>query len=408
MNRPGRHFGPVAAALLALLAGAAPATEFALVPEFRQTLLANDNIRLAPDFVDNPGSYGAIADFRLAAIAAGELYSVEIKPRAEIQRYQGDSTRNRDNYFIDSTVTRVFQRSVFSLAMAASDVSTQTSELTDSGRFFSNSSRISWSIAPQWNYSATDKLTLGVNALYNDVDFENSGVSVFVDYLYTSFGGSATYAFSDRTSFIGSLSYSIFRTPETFGRTETKTWSFGLAHDFSDTANVSVSMGHQHSDIEFVGQQIGFDPSVGFILITAPDESSDGGSIVTVEGEKRFDRVRLAMDFRRSVQPSSEGVQSQTTVVRGRARYRWTRNLLLSGDFTYQERSSLNDLNLRLNQDLYVLKAGVSKTLNKRWRLETAYEHRRITRGNDIDSDYNRINLTLIYNGKPPSFPVIQ
>ena len=174
------------------------ATEYHVQPRASFKTLVNDNRRL---FAENPTTvYGGVLNLGGSLYVADALHSAVLDPRVRLSRFQGDSDLNRDEYFFDGELGKVLKNGRLALAGAYSDTSTLTSELTDTGLFSTNKSRISYLLAPSYIHFFTPALSFSISGSVNDVEFEDSEETGFVNYTNYVLGTFLQYAISDRTS----------------------------------------------------------------------------------------------------------------------------------------------------------------------------------------------------------------
>lgn len=341
--------------------------------------------------------------------AADALHSAILNPKVRVSRFQGDSDLNRDEYFFNGELGRVFEKGRLGLEGAYSDTSTLTSELTDTGLFSTNRSRISYLLAPAYTHFLTPALTATISGSVNDVEFEDSEETGFVNYTNYALGTSLQYAISDRTRYTAQLSATIFDTPDRRSRAESLIYQVGFIHDYSETTSILFSIGNIHSDIEFQTQTLQFITNQGFVFQNVPASTRENGSILEIDVRKQLVRGQLRGNYSRSVSPSSQGVQNVFENVFGEARWRFNQHLDAVASISYQDRRSQGDLFQGLDQTFIVANGILTQRLTKNWFVSGGYQYRRQERAtNGVVTDFNELSVTFRYVADGPSFPLVQ
>ena len=313
-------------------------------------------------------------------------YDVTVTPKVRLSRYTKETELDSEDYFVNINGQKIFERHQFAGGFSFEEEATIRTEQDDSEVFNVNVDRTTLSLNGSWSYRISDRLSYTAFGNAIDVSFEEDPRTGFVDYLVFGLGSSLSYAFSERTTLIGTFSVSEFKVPEI--GTETRSYSFqgGFQHEFDRSLSTTFYFGHNISHIDFKSSQtrlISLSP-LRFDTFVVDQSERSAGEIIDLTVAKKFERSELKFEWSRSFSPSSQGARQRTEIVRGYARYRLTENLDADFAAVYRERTQEGQLNAqRLNNFKVVNTRGrLLYQFTPRWRGEVGYRYRRIDRLN--------------------------
>ena len=247
------------------------------------------------------------SEAQLAATYTRPTYNISLRPKFRLSRYTEQTELDSEDYFVKLAGLKALERQQYSGEFNYEREASFTTEQIDSGNFNVNVPRTTFSLNGTWQYSLTSKLNLSLSGNAQDVSFEEDPRSTLVGYEYYGFGTTLSYATSDRTSWLLSLSPSIFKTPQTGGETTSYAYQFGFQHRFDDSLDASFRIGHNISHQKFKtarAQIISFVPLL-FSTSIVNETSRSAGEIIDLRIDKRFTRSDMSFEWNRSFSPSS-------------------------------------------------------------------------------------------------------
>ena len=340
------------------------------------------------------------SEAQLAATYTRPTYNISLRPKFRLSRYTEQTELDSEDYFVKLAGLKALERQQYSGEFNYEREASFTTEQIDSGNFNVNVPRTTFSLNGTWQYSLTSKLNLSLSGNAQDVSFEEDPRSTLVGYEYYGFGTTLSYATSDRTSWLLSLSPSIFKTPQTGGETTSYAYQFGFQHRFDDSLDASFRIGHNISHQKFKtarAQIISFVPLL-FSTSIVNETSRSAGEIIDLRIDKRFTRSDMSFEWNRSFSPSSQGSRQKSQEVKGIGRYQITQFFDARLEASYRERSQEGQVGIRgLNdQEILTFRGGLLYRLSRSLRAELAYEYqerKRLTA--ETKSDHHRVLIGI-------------
>lgn len=279
--------------LLALVGGAAlpaPAAEWGVTPEVGNTLVYDDNRRLAVG--EHDPAWGTLLDAGVALGVRTERTEAEITPRIEVRRFSAEQDLlDRDDRHLQGVVRHLGERSRLELNAALSYRGSLTTDLESTERTNVNSDTRDRSLGATWSYAVTPSNTLQVSGNYSDIDYDLDRTTGLRDYRFASIAATGVHQWSARDQISLSVFRSRFRSPEatttldgvaTTGETETTTTGFQLGWNrtLSETLTGSVSVGTRHSETRSTTRRtttngVNFVPPGGQVEVVADTRGGD-------------------------------------------------------------------------------------------------------------------------------------
>jgi hypothetical protein len=257
----------------------------------------------------------------------------------------------------------------------------------ETGDVFSSERRERVRIEPQWSYDITERLTVGLEASYMDVSYDDSITSDLVDYTDQRVEGSLARAFTERMrGYIGARARNY---DNELGTNEVDGVSavIGIESDISETTRFQAEVGYEDTERVLTGE-------------------SDSNVVGNLSLVRRLETVTLLAQYRRDIASSGSG---QVTA-------RDSLNFILRKDFTervsgglglraYQNEAVGDEALSSEERDFIEFRARLAVALSQAFSVEADYRHARVERSGgvagDTSADSNGIILWLIYRPTP-------
>lgn len=222
------------------------AAEWQLTPNSRLASGYTDNPRFLPEGGNDEIQNGAELGAQLTG--GTERLRVAVTPRATFSRYRTDQSLDTNNQYLGLTTSWQTERVQWSGDVQLTHDSTQTSELGTTGLVQNNSRRdyLSVGAGPRW--TASEALTLGANAQWNDVHYADDFSSGLADYTRSSASLSGALATSDRTRITLSVQGGELQAASRQVPTRDAGLTLGLNHELGPRWSLSVAAGPSWAD----------------------------------------------------------------------------------------------------------------------------------------------------------------
>lgn len=391
------------AVLLSFLAYVSSASEFAVTPRLRSSVEVYDNRRLRP--VDGSGLLAAQARMGLDAEYSRPTSSITVSPEFQIIRNTSQKTLDAENYLVDFSAAKQFERHQFSFDFSFERELSAATELEEVGFIDTAIPRTEFSMSSSLISFVTERLQLISYGGYTDVAYSDSQNTVLNDYSNASVGLNLDYAASARTSLLVRTGASIFETPSFGNKTTAYRLQLGIRHALDETLDVQFIIGQNISQAKSTSRR---QVVVSLVPLTLADQvvtSTErlGGQILETNIVKRWDKGNLTVQWDRFISPSSLGSRQKRQAVAGQLLHRfdrrWTANAFIRYVEQEQELGSLGTLNVR---NRIGSGASVRYRQTEHLALTMTYRHDLLFGSNGTpDAKANRLMLEMSYTGKP-------
>lgn len=359
----------------------------------------HDNILLTTQPHDSVSGTSAAARADLGVRAA--TWDVHANLGAKSAWFDEEAL-DRDDYHLKLFSQLVGQRSIWQLDGSRLQESLLTGDVIDPDTGLPRSQRSRWTetVSPAVTYSL--RATTQVRLRFNDthVTYEESGLASLFDYRSQSAEITVSEQWSPRTTLSFTVAGSQFTVPENRDL-ESRTVSAyaGVSHWFTPLFRFGLSAGTWHNESEFIDCVQAF-----FIFCLQFDrvETTDTGTVLQADVERRFERSRLSGKLSRGVRPSGSGTEVEFDQVslsyehQIRASRLWA--ILLTDAIRTR---SLSGAPTGIDRDYYQIAPRLRYRFTRNLDLEASYRHTRQTYETALDAATNdSVYLTLTY--RPP------
>lgn len=343
---------------LAMLVPALASAEITLSPEVSTRARFDSNPRLQ---ADSPTSvFVSLSEARLQTEFSRPTFTASLFPRVRVSRYTEETELNSEDYFVTANAIKFFEGHQLSSEFRYEREASITTERTDSEIFNVNLPRTTFALNGGWSYAPTDALNFSLSGNALDVSFEEDPRSTFID--YTQFGSSAglRFAISNRTTLLGNVSASMFKTPQTSSKTASYAFQVGFEQQVYETLYATFRIGNNFSVIDFKTAQtqlISVNP-LRFGTQIVDESLRSSGEIIDLFVESQRERSYFRLEWHRSFSPSSQGARQRSQQVFGMARYRITEFIDAEFQVSYRERTQEAQTEVRRLGDLETVRLG--------------------------------------------------
>jgi hypothetical protein len=354
--------------LLAMFAQGYMASSVAydLTQKFNATQSAelNDNIRLRSSGEKSIWLFKFMPNYE--AILSDSLNVYDLRVGMNVQRSEDDQVMNdRDDPRLDFSWQREYVRGSFGAKLHYDRVTTQVSELDDSGIVFEDGSRISRSFDLNWKHFLQERLALGASATVSSVDYQNSSLNPFDSQNYN---GSLTYFNSERLS--STLSFGFLQQDrESTGTVNSKSINLGANYEYSDRLSLNFIVGMRKNS----------------------GSDSGAGSLYDMGFKYMLERGKLTGSYSRSINPSGANGLIETDRLRLTANYDLNQLWQLTASYSLNKNNSINET------EIEQVDFALFRTLGKYWKAKAYVSHRE----RDADSgqaESNGAGVAFIFN----------
>lgn len=291
----------MAMSLAALLGTPAKAAVWTFVPRAALTTRYDQNARLTPDTDDAQPAADAYAAAVLALI--GDTTKLSLEPQLDIVRYPREHTLDRDVLQVNALGAKFFETSEWDLQTNYVRDTTVLSERGTSGLTESNQPHEHISIALSPSFRLTEKWSASANSAWSNDSYPRARDELLVDYDYSSLGGQASYAATERTSLAMDASFSELQTPSLRTTTRQYAANVRLETALNDRWNLSLAAGPLRVVSDFV---------------------TDNGVGYTAKLSKRGEISSIEVIAQHDVVPNGRGVLSKRDHATAQFIYTWS------------------------------------------------------------------------------------
>lgn len=397
--------------LLSISTAALPAGfEFDLSGNARSRLEADDNRRLRVD--SQEVSFATITNAQAKLDLRTETYSASLRPRVRTSRFTRETALNFDEYYVQLSMGKFWERARLSLDFDFERESSVTTELTDVGSAETNLPRTGLGLNLSWLYQVTPRFQTTLSGGLNQSTFESVPGSRFVDSDQANVGLDLDYQFSDRTALLFNSSASAFSTDN--GRdTASYLYQAGLRSALTETFNATVLVGQNLSRItQELPQPVPATVQVLFFgtpflvpngnFVNKLRESS-AGRVINVQVNKEIQRGFGTVAWSQFFSPTSQGVRARRESVVAGGEYdislRWKAQL----DYAFRNQTQEGRFGTLLASiETHSVRSQVSYQFAKEWFAEVGYRYlRQFNPATEDLTESNMLFIAVRYSGDP-------
>jgi len=385
--------------LLAACAAGVHAAEWKIDPTIEFRVGYNDNINLTID--DEASSAEArlspSAVFSVATPTSGASGNL----RFDFRRFESDSDLDDNNVrFITSSYHRL-ERSELGLDLDFIKDTTLDSQLANTGLVLDRVDRRLINIGPSWTYNLDERTNARFGYTYNDVKYDDSDETGFVDFHINSGEASLQRVLNERTVASITLSHSQSNNDNDVESKNTNLQG-GASYRFSETLSASLFVGVRHTKADFSQSSlipifVG-DIIIGFIPLNEDVSRSDWGNTFSGSLTKDFLRGQTGLSASRDISNDINGVPIEVARVRWNNLYRFSETLSANLNLEFYRSETNNNARDDLNRDYYQIEPRFNWDFQQFWRISGSYRYRKQTYDNTgDDATQNAAYLTLTY-----------
>lgn len=352
------------------------AAEWSINGGIRQVFQYDDNVRLRT--TDPDWDWGGTLSSRIGLHRRSQTLDVKLDGRLDFTRFAHDENLNSDDQFAILESRYDTELGAWHLDARVSRESTRTSEVTDTGAFQIDATRLAYSINPFWSYNVSPRDNFKANFNYTEVRYDTGTLT---EYRYYK----ATARWDRRVTEVDDidllLSGSRYETLERDGRQQHALGAeVGYRHSFSEQLKVRGAGG-----VSFVSQESPSDESFGGLgslrLEYRPAELTE----ITVEG-------------RTAVQPSGSGFLEQRDSFDLEVAHRLAVDTFLNLTAFYQRNDEILSDDSGGDRHYFSVMPAVVWRFARNWDLSASYRHREQKAGDGAPwAKSNAVFLTLAY-----------
>jgi len=385
--------------LLAACAAGVDAAEWKIDPTIQFQVGYNDNIRLS---IDDEASSAE------ATLSPSAIFSVETPTsgtsgnlRFDFRRFEDDSNLDDNNVrFITDSYHRM-ERSELGLDLDFIKDTTLDSQLENTGLVLGRVTRHRVNVGPSWTYNFDERTQARFGYSYNDVRYNNTGETGYVNYHINSGQASLQRVLNERT--VASITLSHNQTSND-NQVDSKNTNLqaGGSYQFSETLSASLFAGVRRTQADFSQSSlipifVG-DIIIGFIPLTEDVSRSDWGNTFSGSLTKDFLRGQTSLSASRDISNDINGIPVEVTRLRWNNLYRFSETLSGNLNLEFYKSETNNNARNNLNRDYYQIEPRFNWDFEQFWRISGSYRYRKQTYDNTSDdATQNAAYLTLIY-----------
>ncbi len=381
---------------MSMLAFNLSAAEFSAQPILGITTEIDDNKRLLVNdaFVETTVGLRTQAEVKLLMLS--EDTSLYITPIIGVNRYSEEIGLDTETTSINVSFRHLInERNEFNLLSNYSiqPVTLQTDiidpiSLSVAGLNFDEIDQERLVLAPSYTYFLNERVNLGANFSYTDVQFDAFG-SGFNDYENFYYGLQGSYILSEKDS----LSATVYRTEfKPITQTEIINHAFQVTYtkNFSETLRTSIGLGLTFAESESLAQTVNGPMTV----------KSDGvGELIALSLEKQFENMNFSTTFDRRVSPTVQGNERINDDFRATISRQFSNRLSGNIGFRYLESGSgVTQQNNTNGSEFSSVTTILNYRLSRHWTVSGGYSYRQVE---DINSnnerDSNNVFLKIRY-----------
>ena len=215
--------------------------ELHVTPSFAPSFFIDDNRRVRAE--ECSGLWASVTKIEIDTTYRKPTYAIDLNPKFRLTRGSSQKELDAEDYFVDLSALKNFERNQVFFAFEFSRASSATTELTDLGQIDSAVPRTTIAFNSSWVHSVTDRFSVTAFGGMFDVSFDQGGQSNLVDYRNSNAGLNLRYGVSEKTVILGNSSLSVFDTPDINSTTTSYTFQFGFDHSFSEILRAQILVG---------------------------------------------------------------------------------------------------------------------------------------------------------------------
>jgi hypothetical protein len=223
-------------------------------------------------------------------------------------------------------------------------------------------------------------MTLGLEARYTDVSYDESIAGFLVDYTDRRLGGSLGWNFTERTR--GYVGVGVRKYENDLGTNDVDGVgaSVGIESELSQTTRLKAEIGYEDTERSITGE-------------------SDANFVANFNLVRRLETVTMLAQYRRDVAASGAGRVTARDSLNLTLRKRFTQRVSAALGVRAYQTESVGDETLTFEERDYTeFRAQLAVALSRAFSVEGDYRHARIDRSNlEGSADGNSITLWLVY-----------
>jgi hypothetical protein len=362
------------------LASIANAAEWSIKPIIFPTLEYDDNVFMSSSDQQDSFKLSAKPTLELSYAEADE--SIGLSVGYSITRYDQLSRLNENDPFLKLSGSKSTELSTWGVDIGYSETASRNTAVENTGNFSSTSVVTRQSISPSYQYSLTERDSLGVNLSYTQREYSTTE---FSDNVNKSISGSWQHQFTERLSSNLSISYSLYDSGTSFNGSKSDIYNIavGASYLISEKWSVQGQIGARQLDSDRF--------SAGL-----RSTSSTTGSSFNISASYSDDINSFRLSGSQSLNPSSSGdVNEQLSFSASWERsFSETMDFILSG--SYRENTSASELNSNKRENIS-FKTSLIKNISERTSLSLSYEYREQKLSIENSANSNSIYVTFNY-----------
>jgi hypothetical protein len=286
-----------------LFAQTSQAQQWTLQPEVRVGYEYDDNARLRSDPAEIQEVDGYLLEGSLGIAYNTQRTTFELTPRLRSRVYDEIPDVDSDDQFLDFDFGHETLKGEFLVRSNFDRESVRTAERADpdfdiddpdelpideTGLVLTDARRERFRIAPEWSYDVTERMTLGLEARYTDVSYDESIAGFLVDYTDRRLGGSLGWNFTERTR--GYVGVGVRKYENDLGTNDVDGVgaSVGIESELSQTTRLKAEIGYEDTERSITGE-------------------SDANFVANFNLVRRLETVTMLAQYRRDVAASGAG-----------------------------------------------------------------------------------------------------
>jgi Putative beta-barrel porin 2 len=378
-----------------LLAEASQAQQWVLQPEARVGYEVDDNARLSsdPDLVQEID--GFILEGSLGIGYNTQRTTFELTPRLRSRIYDETPDVDSNDQFLEFDFGHETLKGQFGIDASYERESVRTGERADpdfdvddpdeiptdeTGFVFNNERRERLRFSPDWSYDLTERLTMGLRAVYLDVSYDDALTSFLVDYTDTRLEGSLGLELTERTRGYFGVGARRYESDQDNNDVDGLGAAIGVESDISQTTRLQAEIGYENTEQVATGE-------------------TDGSFVANLNLVRRLETITMLAQYRRNVAASGAGRVSARDSVNFTVSKQFSERVTGAlGVRAYQTEPVGEHAVTFEERDFTELRATLGYAISRAFSIEGDYRHARIDRsGQEGSADSNSIILWLVY-----------
>ena len=379
-----------------LFAQTSQAQQWTLQPEVRVGYEYDDNARLRSDPAEIQEVDGYLLEGSLGIAYNTQRTTFELTPRLRSRVYDEIPDVDSDDQFLDFDFTHQTLKGLFRVRSSYDRESVRTAERADpdfdtddpddipideTGDVFSNERRERFRIAPEWSYAFTERMTVGLEASYMDVSYDEATVDGHVDYTDARLAATLGRKFTERT--YGYVGAGVRKYENDLGTNDVDGVDavIGIESDISQTTRLRAEIGYENTEQSLTGE-------------------SDGNVVANFNIVRRLETITMLAQYRRDIAGTGAGRVTARDSVNFTLRKQFTERV--SGGLGVRafqsEEVGQQDVSTLEERDFTEFRAMLAVALSRAFTVEGDYRYARADRsGFEDEADGNSIMVWLVY-----------